>query len=360
MGAVAGPTGVLDQASIRRSRILVVDDEPANTTLLERLLQRWDFTNVVGITDPTEVVAACAEHPPDLLLVDLQMPGFDGHEVMDQLGPWTRCSTPVPVLVLTADMAGETKRRALAAGARDFITKPFDPDEVRLRVVNLLEMRHLQLGLKEHGERLEVRVAERTRALEGARTEAVERLALAAEYRDDDTHQHAQRIGNTAALLAAGLELPEDTVEVVRRAAPLHDIGKIALSDAILLKPGRLTAGEFNTVKSHALIGARILSGSQSSLLRMAEEIAISHHERWDGNGYPGGLSGEAIPLTGRIVAVADVFDALTHDRPYKAAWSVEDGVAEIANGRGRHFDPSIVDVFEALDHGNVAFPPAA
>jgi putative two-component system response regulator len=332
-------------------RIVVLDDEPANTALLVGLLSRWQFTNVVALTDPTRVVAAFTDLVPDLLLLDINMPVLSGFDVMHLLTRWIHGSVPVPVLVFTADVTDATKHQALTLGARDFLTKPFDPEEVRLRVSNLLEMRLLQLQLKAHGDELEQRVDRRTRQLDLSRQEVIERLALAAEYRDDDTHEHAQRIGHTAALLAAGLGLPTATVERVRRAAPLHDIGKIAIPDAILLKPGRLTADEFEVIKSHTLMGARILAGGQSGLLRTAEEIALSHHEWWNGDGYPSGLAGEAIPFSGRIVAVADVFDALVHRRPYKDPWPVEDAAAEILAQSSRQFEPAIVEAFAALDH---------
>ncbi|MEA2157933.1 MAG: cyclic di-GMP phosphodiesterase [Solirubrobacteraceae bacterium] len=339
------------QTSLHDMRIVVVDDEPANTTLLAALLRRWQFTDIVAITDPTHVVGAFTDLVPDLLLLDVNMPVLSGFDVMRLLAPWTHGSTPVPVLVLTADITAETKREALTLGARDFLTKPFDPEEVRLRVSNLLQMRQLQLALKAHGDELEERVQQRTRQLERSRLEVVERLALAAEYRDDATSRHAQRIGHTASLIAAGLALTNRDGERIRRAAPLHDIGKIAIPDSILLKPGKLTADEFQIVKSHTLIGARILAGSQSGLLRVAQEIALTHHERWDGNGYPTGLAGARIPVAGRIVAVADVFDALTHARPYKEAWPVSEAAANISDHGGRQFDPDIVKIFESLDH---------
>jgi putative two-component system response regulator len=338
-------------ATLRRLRIVVLDDEPANIALLAGLLSRWRFSNVVAMTDPTRVVDAFADLAPDLLLLDINMPVLSGFDVMHLLARWIHGSVPVPVLVLTADVTDATKHQALTLGARDFLTKPFDPEEVRLRVSNLLEMRLLQLQLKAHSDELEERVDQRTHQLDLSRQEVVERLALAAEYRDDDTHQHAQRIGHTAALLASGLGLPSATVERVRRAAPLHDIGKIAIPDAILLKPGRLTADEFEIIKTHTLVGARILAGGQSGLLRTAEEIALSHHEWWNGNGYPCGLAGETIPLSGRIVAVADVFDALVHRRPYKHPWPVEEAAAEIVIQSGRQFEPAIVDAFSSLDH---------
>jgi putative two-component system response regulator len=331
------------------SRIVVVDDQPLNTELLVTLLGRWGFTSVVAFNDPTEVVPACSAVEPDLILLDLHMPGLDGFELMELLEPWRAASVPVPILVLTGDASPETTKRALEAGARDFVTKPFDANEVQLRVRNLLELRRVQQGLESHGLELQRRVRSRTRALEVARLEVIDRLALAAEYRDDSTQQHARRIGHTCALIAAELDLPRATQERISRAAQLHDVGKIAIPDAILLKPGRLTKDEFETMKGHTTIGARILSGSRSSLLRTAEEIALNHHERWDGGGYPNGLAGEQIPLSGRIVAIADVYDVLTHERPYKAAWSVEKAMTEMLENSPGHFDPSLLRIFDGF-----------
>lgn len=330
--------------------ILVVDDEPANTTLLRRVLEDQGFSAIVTLNDPSQVVPACNEILPDLVVLDLNMPIISGFDVMEMLGPWLRGSTPVPVIVLTADTTAATKRRALAAGARDFLTKPFDIEEVGLRVSNLLETRSLQLRLKARGDELEERVLERTHDLEEARLEVLQRLAMAAEYRDDDTHQHAQRIGEAAARLAAALNQPDATVELIRRAAPLHDLGKIAIPDDVLLKPGPLTEDERETMNSHTVIGARILSGGESDVLQGAETIALHHHERWDGHGYPNRLSGDAIPLPARIVAIVDVFDALTHERPYKPAWQAQDAIDEIARQAGRHFDPAVVRAFQTLE----------
>lgn len=216
---------------------------------------------------------------------------------------------------------------------------------------NLLHVKHLQDRLREHNAQLEDEVAERTRDLEQARAEMLERLALAAEYRDDDTQEHAWRIGRICALLALKLGLAVEEAQLIGRAAPLHDLGKIGIADAILLKPGTLTEQEFDVIKTHAAIGSQILAGSRSPLLRLAEQIARTHHERWDGRGYPAGLRGEEIPMTGRIVAVADVFDALTHARPYKRAWPVDVAVDEIVRQTGGRFDPRVVAAFSMLDH---------
>lgn len=341
----------------QQPRILVVDDEHTNVLLLERLLERWGHTDVVSTTQSRDVVALCATAEPDLIMLDLQMPDPDGFEVMRQLRPWRQAGVLVPILVITADVTTATRQRALAEGANDFLTKPFEPTEVRLRMGNLLEMRRLHLDLAHQNRTLEERVRERTRDLEEARLEILERLALAAEFRDDDTQQHAQRIGRTAGLLARRLGVPEATTELIRRAAPLHDIGKIAVPDAILLKPGPLTEQEFEVVRGHARIGAEMLSGSRSTVIRMAETIAMTHHERWDGHGYPHGLVKDDIPLAGRIVAVADVFDALAHPRPYKPAWPLDEVVAEIEAQAGRHFDPAVVDAFAGLDHRRLLDP---
>ncbi len=334
-----------------QARILIVADQAADVRLLERLLERFGYRNVTGMTDAAQVVGWCEAEPPDLLLLDLQMPDPDGRQVMRRLEPLTLGATRLPMLALTTDATPDIKRQALAAGARDFLTKPFDEIEVRLRVANLLEAHALRLEHQQHRAMLEQQVRERTAVLECARMETLERLVLAGEFRDDDTHEHAGRVGQTAGLLAHRLRRPPEEVELVTRAAPLHDLGKIGISDDILLKPGRLTPDEFEVMKTHARIGAQILEGSSSAVLEMSATIAATHHERWDGQGYPDGLSGERIPLVGRITAMADVFDALTHDRPYKAAWPVQDAVTEIRRLDGLHFDPAVVAAFESLDH---------
>jgi response regulator RpfG family c-di-GMP phosphodiesterase len=345
--------------ALQSLRILAVDDEDSNLLLLRRILERAGYSQVVVTTDPTRVPGMFIADPPDLVLLDLHMPQMDGFELMERLGSLTDDGCDVPFLVLTADATEETKRRALSVGARDFLTKPLDQIELLLRVRNLLQVQLLQGRLQAHNATLEDEVAERTRDLEQARLEILNRLALAAEYRDDDTQQHASRIGRMCAQLALGLGLPDDEVELIRRAAPLHDVGKIGIPDAILLKPGRLTGEEFEVMKAHAQIGAEILSGSRSPLLQLAERIALSHHERWDGAGYPKGVPGDEIPLAGRIAAVADVFDALTHARPYKDPWPMDEAVQEVLAQRGTQFDPRVLDAFATEDHAGLLGPVA-
>ncbi len=272
------------------------------------------------------------------------MPHMNGLEVMDQLNQIMEASY-MPIVMLTGDLTPEARREALSHGAKDFINKPFNPDEILLRIRTLLETRFLYLQIQSQNQMLEAKVRDRTRELEAAQIEIIERLAKAAEFRDDTTGQHTERVGEMAARLGRELGLSDAQVSLIRRAAPLHDVGKIGIPDSILLKLGKLTAAEFELVKTHTAIGARILSGSRFALLRLAEEIAFSHHERWDGSGYAG-LAGEQIPLAGRIVAVADVFDALTQKRPYKPAWPLEEAIAEIERQRGMQFDPNVVEAF--------------
>jgi putative two-component system response regulator len=336
--------------ALKKAKILIVDDGEANVALLEAMLREAGYAELISTTNSSEVVALCAANSPDLILLDLHMPHPDGYEVMELLAPWIDARW-FPILVLTADITPAAKERALSSGARDFVTKPFDRTEVLLRIKNLLEVRFLQVELRKQNLTLEQRVYERTEELHAARLDALERLAMAAEYRDDDTREHTRRVGRTAAMMARALGFTEDQIELIRVAAPLHDVGKIGIPDRILLKPGKLTSQEFQRMKEHVSIGTSIVSGSGSPILEMAEQIILSHHEWWNGNGYPAGLKGTEIPIPGRIVAVADVFDALTHDRPYKKAWPVEDALIEIRTLSGLQFDPSVVEAFEALDH---------
>ncbi|HEX9105661.1 MAG TPA: HD domain-containing phosphohydrolase [Longimicrobiales bacterium] len=332
-------------AELRDARILIVDDEPANVLLLERILKRDGYLQVRSTTDARRALPMFQEFAPDLVLLDLRMPHMDGFAVMEQLRPRVPMDAYLPILVLTADITPMAKEKALSGGARDFLTKPLDATEVLLRIRNLLETRFLHLEL--HGEKraLEEKVAERTRELDLTRLEILERLARAAEYRDFDTGKHAARMGEIAGMLATALGLSADRVELIRQAAPLHDIGKIGIPDAILLKPSPLTEEEFEIIKKHTIIGAGMLSGSRSPLLQVAEEIALYHHERWDGTGYAY-LVGAQTPIAARIATVADVFDALSHDRPYRPAWPAERVMAHVQEGAGSAFDPDVVAAF--------------
>ena len=330
--------------SFKNARLLIVDDEDANIEILQRILTRAGFSRVVSSNDSRQAAALYVEHRPDMILLDLHMPHMDGLEVMDQLNEIAEASY-LPILILSGDLTPEARRDALSRGAKDFVNKPFQPDELLLRIKTLLETRFLYLEIQSQNQVLEAKVRERTRELVEAQIEIIERLAIAAEFRDDNTGQHTQRVGQMSALLAKQLGLPDAQVSLIARAAPLHDVGKIGVPDTILLKIGKLTPAEFELVKQHTVIGARILSGGKFPLLRLAEDIAYSHHERWDGEGYAG-LRKTDIPLAGRIVAVADVFDALTQQRPYKPAWPVGEAIAEIERQRERQFDPGVVEAF--------------
>jgi cyclic di-GMP phosphodiesterase len=341
------------------AHILVVDDQESNVQLLERLLRLKGYERIETLTDSRLAVQQFIATRPDLVLLDLRMPHLSGLEVLEELHPLIGAEEYLPILILTADTAPETRQTALSMGAKDFLNKPFDTVEVLLRIRNLLETRFLYLQLRDQNALLDRKVRERTRELEDAQTEVLSRLALAAEYRDDQTGEHTHRVGHVAALLARTLGLSETEVELIRNAAPLHDIGKIGIPDAILLKPGRLTAAEYEVMKSHTEIGARILSGSRFPLMRLAQEIAHSHHECWDGNGYYG-LTGDNIPLASRIVTVADAFDALTHDRPYRVGRSIRAAIEELRSEAGRQFDAEVVEALALVLEREPAEPQAA
>lgn len=339
----------MNDTQFPEARILIVDDEEPNLRLLDLVLRQAGYQHIRCLADPRETFAVYDSFQPDLLLLDLSMPYLSGFQVLERLRQSIPRGDYFPVLVLTADTTFEAKQHALTAGANDFLNKPFNTVEVLLRIRNLLETRSLHQQLQKQNEILEIRVRERTHDLEEARTEILERLSAAAEFRDDDTGEHTQRVGEATGLLAEAMSLPAAEVELLRRAAPLHDLGKVGIPDYLLLKPSRLTPAEFEVMKQHTTIGGEILAGSRSALLQLAEQIARTHHERWDGNGYPAGLREETIPLPGRIVAVADAFDALTHERPYKKAWPVDEAVAEIHRLSGAHFDPRVVEAFGRL-----------
>ena len=340
---------------IAKARILVVDDQESNVVLLDRLLRLKGYTAIETLTDSRQAVARFRALRPDLVCMDLRMPHLSGLEVLEELQPLIGGSDYVPILILTADTAPETRQTALSMGAKDFLNKPFDGIEALLRIHNLLETRMLYLELRAQNERLDAKVRERTRELEEAQHEILTRLALASEYRDDQTGEHTRRVGHLAALLARELGLNDEEVELIRQAAPLHDIGKIGIPDAVLMKPGRLTVSEFDLMKSHAEIGERLLSGSRFPLLRLAQEIARTHHEHWNGAGYFG-LAGHAIPLASRIVTVADAFDAITHDRPYRPATTIRRAIEELRREAGRQFDPEVVDALSRVLEAEAGF----
>src|SRR4051812_32521888 len=259
----------------RNARILIVDDEEKNVDLLRRILNRFGFSRLESTTDSREAAALYVRHRPDLILLDLHMPHLNGLDVMAQLNQIAE-ATYLPILVLSGDVTPEMRQEAVSRGAKDFVSKPFQQDEIILRIKTLLQTRQLYLQIQSQNQLLEAKVRERTKALEEAQIEIVERLAVAAEFRDDNTGQHTQRVGQLSALLARHLGLPDSQITLIRRAAPLHDVGKIGVPDSILLKFGKLTTEEFAVVKTHTLIGARILSGGKFPLLRLAEEIAFN------------------------------------------------------------------------------------
>jgi putative two-component system response regulator len=355
ISAPAGPMGASHEEEARKPSLLIVDDAPENVRLLVRILNRAGYTDITTATDPTRVVELQALCKPDLILLDLHMPVRDGFAVLEDLAPFTNGVEYVPIMMITGDDAPEVKRKALSLGARDFINKPFDPGEVILRIRNLLEMRFLHQRLRRQNDELEKKVADRTRQLEESQVEMMERLAAAVEFRDDDTGNHTKRVGIISGRLADAVGLGTATSELIMRAAPLHDIGKVGIPDAILLKPGALTPEERAIMQTHTTIGSDMLSDGRSELVRVSQRIARHHHERWDGSGYPDRLSGQIIPLEARIVAVADFLDAVTHGRSYRAGWSVDEALATLGAASGSHFDPVIVKALMQLGRSIVA-----
>lgn len=334
--------GITKNGMLQNARILIVDDQEDHVQQLRQMLEAAGYSNICTVVDPRLFLTIYLDFHPDLILLDIYMPWMNGYEIMEHLEPRIATRGYLPIVGLTGDHSPETRHKALSMGAMDFLVKPFDPVEVLLRIRNLLETRFLHLQLQNQNQILEEKVQQRTREMEE------ERLARIAEFRDDGTGRHTERVGKASALLAEALGMSEEQVSMIRRAAPLHDVGKIGIPDSILLKPGELTPDEFEFMKNHTLIGARILTGSRFPPLQLAEEIALTHHERWDGEGY-NHLKQDSTPLASRIVALTDAFDALTHDRPYRKACLVEDALKEIEDERGRQFDPILVDVFLGL-----------
>jgi len=341
----------------RKSRILIVDDEEYNRDMLGQILTNTGYE--VDFAEDGFQALSMIKLGFDLVLLDITMPGMDGFEVADRIREEFDAQE-LPICMVTGLTGREERLRALEAGANDFINKPVDMVEMNVRVASLLRLKESHDTIKRHQAELEAMVEQRTRDLKKAlqesahaerkayhaQLETIDRLVLAAEYKDEDTAFHIKRMSRYSHLLATKLHLRPQECETILNASPMHDVGKIGTPDAILLKPGKLDPDEWEIMKQHTVIGARILGGSGSELLQAGEIIAISHHEKWDGSGYPNGLSGENIPLHGRIVAITDVFDALTSRRPYKEPFSNEKALEIMREGRGKHFDPTILDLF--------------
>jgi putative two-component system response regulator len=337
--------------------ILLVDDDADATHLMARALGNAGCKDIVVAETPTEALDAYRLRRPDLVVMDLRLPGSDGLKLMESMHEGEGTSPATPVLMVTGDTSERVKRQALERGVADFLAKNADTTELVLRIRNLLRLNGLRRRMDTYLESLEEMVRERTRELGDARHEVLERLAIAAEYRNGATLNHTRRVGRLSARLATQLGLSPEYAVTIQDAALLHDLGKIGIPDAILLKPDKLTPAEFERVKEHPEIGAHILDGCHEPLMRMARDIALTHHERWDGNGYPRKLARTRIPLCGRIVAVADAFDVITHERPYKPARPIPSAVAAIKDECGKQFDPSVVGALLALDDVAAACP---
>ena len=325
--------------------VLIVDDDPTNLALCSYLLEALPDVTAIEAPDPTEALDWCRDHDPDVVLLDYMMPGMDGMQFLQGFRNLPGKGA-VPVIMITADSEVGVRHQALQLSANDFLTKPVNKVELRARVSNMLSLRQAHLDQSGRADRLDEEVRRATSSLLDREQETVHRLSRAAEFRDPETGAHLLRMANYTRHTAARLGLPASEQQLLLAAAPMHDIGKVGIPDHILLKPGRLTPEELVVMRRHPQIGADILKDSSSSLLQAAAIIALAHHERYDGNGYPNGLAGTAIPLYARIVAVADVFDALTSPRPYKPAWPLERARAFLLDNSGSHFDPVCVAAF--------------
>ncbi|MET0320629.1 MAG: HD domain-containing phosphohydrolase [Duganella sp.] len=323
--------------------VLVVDDDPFNLDVFRLMLGMLERTVAVPMRDPLAALGWCAQQAPDLVVVDYLMPGIDGLEFLRRFRAMAALRD-VPVVMVTSATEIAVRHEALRLSANDFLIKPVNGAEFNARIGNLLALHQARQQLARRAETLAVAVRKATADIVAREHEAIERLSRAAEFRDADTGSHLSRMAAYTRLIARQLGLPPAECNLIREAAPMHDIGKVGIPDAVLLKPGPLTPAERDIMQRHPQMGADILAGSASPLLQAGAVIAISHHERYDGRGYPRGLAGDAIPLHGRIVAVADVFDALTNPRPYKPGWSIERAVTYLLGQKGTHFDPACVD----------------
>lgn len=337
-----------------KAKILVVDDEDRNLRLMKLLLTSFGY-DVLTASNGEEALEKVHDIPPDVILLDIMMPQIDGFEVARQLKKEEETKI-IPIVMVTALNEVEDRVKALEAGADDFLNKPVDKTELRARVQSLVKVKACNDHMRNYQKELEAEVAKRTiqlrqalKKLKEVSLESICQLCRAAEYKDENTGDHIKRMSHYASAVARKMGLNKQTVEDLLYTAPMHDAGKIGIPDHILLKPGKLNDKEWETMKQHTIVGAQILTGSGAKFIKLAETIALTHHEKWDGSGYPKGLKGSKIPLIGRIAAIADVFDALTSKRPYRMKpFSLEEAFNYIKEGRGRHFDPKVVDAFFA------------
>jgi two-component system response regulator RpfG len=328
--------------------VVVIDDEFTSRAILDQVVKSIQNDIVVhSFADPAAAMGWIRENQPDLIMVDYMMAGMTGLQAVQQIRHIPSLEG-VPIVMVTSIEEKNIRYQALESGATDFITKPIDPYECRVRCRNMLSLRFQQKIILNRSQFLEQRVEEATNQIRLRELETIFRLARAGEYRDQDTGSHLVRMAKYSRLIAESLGLPEERCDLIEVAAPMHDIGKIGIPDNILLKRGKLTPEEFDAMKTHPVVGYQILQNSPSKYLSLGAEIALGHHEKFDGSGYPYGVNGDKIPLEARIVTVADVYDALTSERPYKLAWSVEDAVAYLVSNKGKHFDPECVETFVA------------
>ncbi|MEW6569703.1 MAG: HD domain-containing phosphohydrolase [Nitrospirota bacterium] len=329
-----------------RRIVYVVDDVPTTIEIVKTVFKNDPNIAIENATEGKKLLESIREKGyPDLILLDLIMPGMDGFEVLKKLKD-EREKNYFPIVVLSAQADKQSIVNALHLGADDYVTKPFFFEELKARVYNMLKLKDRDELLNRSLNVMETNLLEKIEMLEQSQYEIIIRLGKAAEFRDDETGAHIERIRDYAGLIAENLGLDNEQVRMIKHAAPMHDVGKIGIPDSILLKPGKLSSDEFEIIKLHTVIGGRILGGSPLPLLELASEIAMTHHERWDGNGYPLALKGKDIPISGRIIAIADVFDALTTDRVYRVAWPIEKVLDYINWEREKQFDPEVVDAF--------------
>ena len=337
-----------------RPVILVVDDQPQNIELLEAYLVPQGY-EIVKAANGEEALGKLSSNPIDLILLDVMMPGMDGFEVTRRVRQDDK-NRMLPIILVTALREKEDRVKGIEAGCDDFLSKPFDKMELLARVQSLLKVKAYNDLMSNYRKELESEVTSRTEELKraferikAASLDTIYRLSMASEYKDEDTGAHIKRMSRYCAAIARCMGLDESTIETILYAAPMHDLGKIGIPDLILVKPAKLDPLEWEIMKLHTVIGAKILKGSDAEFIRLGETIAWSHHEKWDGSGYPNNLKGVEIPIAGRIAAIADVFDALTSKRPYKEPFPVEKSLTIIMEGRGSHFDPDVVDAFFAI-----------